>query len=218
MNLTEVDHMKNIALIGEGGHFNVIQDIISETSNYKIIAIFDDKYKTLHQKNGLYFGPVSTIHHLMKKLEFKLLISIGDNRTRKNIAEKLNLHPDYYETIIHPSAIISKHSIVGKGTVIMPHVIVNANSVIGNHVILNTSSIIEHDNRIEDFVHISPAATLTGNVNVAEGTHIGAGATVIPRIKVGEWAIVGAGSTVIHDLQERCVAVGSPARIIKSLD
>ena len=51
----------------------------------------------------------------------------------------------------------------------MPNVVVNADTFIGNHTIINTGSIIEHDNIIDDFVHISPHATLTGSVTIAEG-------------------------------------------------
>ncbi|SUM31585.1 Tetrahydrodipicolinate N-succinyltransferase [Staphylococcus gallinarum] len=39
---------------------------------------------------------------------------------------------------------------------------VNADTVIGEHVIINTSAVVEHDNRIGDYVHISPGAMLAG--------------------------------------------------------
>ena len=44
----------------------------------------------------------------------------------------------------------------------MPNVVVNSKSRIGCGVILNSSSVIEHENIIENFVHISPNVALAG--------------------------------------------------------
>jgi acetyltransferase EpsM len=93
--------------------------------------------------------------------------------------------------------------------------VVQAGTVIGRHCIINTSASIDHDCVIEDFVHISPNATLSGNVRVGEGTHIGAGATIIQGITVGKWCTVGAGAVVIRDVPDYATVVGVPARVIK---
>jgi len=65
-------------------------------------------------------------------------------------------------------------------------VIVNAGSIIGNHVILNTNCSVDHDCVIEDFVHVSPGATICGGVKIKEGVHIGAGAVVLPNLTIGK--------------------------------
>jgi len=90
----------------------------------------------------------------------------------------------------------------------------NPSVVIGNHVILNTRCVVEHDNIIEDYVHISPGSTLTGNVTVEEGCHIGAGATLIPSVHIGSWSVVGAGSTVIRNVENDVTVVGTPSRVL----
>ena len=84
---------------------------------------------------------------------------------------------------------------------------------IQKHTIINTGSIIEHDTVVGDFAHISPKATLTGNVTIEEGVHIGAGATVIPQVSVGKWSTIGAGATVTRNIPSDCTAVGTPAKI-----
>jgi acetyltransferase-like isoleucine patch superfamily enzyme len=33
-------------------------------------------------------------------------------------------------------------------------------------------------------------------------------------VTIGEHVVVGAGSVVTHDLPDRCVAVGAPARVV----
>ena len=76
---------------------------------------------------------------------------------------------------------------------------------------------MEHDNVINDYVHLSPGATLCGAVEVGAKSHIGANATVIQGISIGEHCIIGAGSTVIDHIPQSSVAVGSPAKVIKKV-
>jgi acetyltransferase-like isoleucine patch superfamily enzyme len=47
---------------------------------------------------------------------------------------------------------------------------------------------------------------------------IGAGATILPGVCVGRHAVVGAGSVVTKDVPDYAVAVGNPAKVIKTLD
>ena len=53
---------------------------------------------------------------------------------------------------------------------------------------------------------------------IKDGAWIGAGATILSGITIGKFAIVGAASVVTHDVGDYEVAVGSPARVIKTLD
>ncbi|MGQ0454202.1 PglD-related sugar-binding protein, partial [Bacillus sp. SS-TM] len=71
--------MKRIALIGQGGHAKVIKDMIYANKHFKIIAFFDDKYQSLDKHEEIYYGPISSIPILMKEVEFKLIIAIGNN-------------------------------------------------------------------------------------------------------------------------------------------
>ena len=64
-------------------------------------------------------------------------------------------------------------------------------------------------------MHISPNATLSGNVVVGTGTHIGSGAVSIQGIRIGKWCTIGAGTVVIRDVPDFSTVVGNPGRIIK---
>lgn len=154
--------MTKYILIGDSGHAKVIEDCIVANGNC-VVAKLDDKYNTKFQEGPYLKGPISMVEELLSE-ETKVIISIGHNLIRSQIEERLALSEDWYGIIKHPSAVISPSSSIGVGTVIMPNVVINANSMIGQHVILNTSSIIEHDCNINDFVHISPGAVLTGEL------------------------------------------------------
>ncbi|KQU17152.1 acetyltransferase [Bacillus sp. Leaf13] len=210
--------MKPIIVIGEGGHSRVIQDIISSSRIYKIIAILDDKYSETIMVNDILFGPVAFAKELIRRMEVEFIIAIGNNTTRKRIACSLTEVGGKFAVIIHPSAVVSPSVKIGEGTVVMPGSVINADANIGSHVIINSIAVVEHDNKIGDYAHISPGAILTGSVQVGEGSHVGASATVIPGKKIGKWSIIGANATVINNIPDFVTAIGLPAKIIKHLN
>lgn len=53
---------------------------------------------------------------------------------------------------------------------------------------------------------------------IKDGAHIGVGSIVLPGVTIGEGAVVGAGSVVTRDIPPHCVAVGSPARVIRAFE
>lgn len=55
-----------------------------------------------------------------------------------------------------------------------------------------------------------------GKVVIKDGAHIGIGTIILPGVTIGEGAIIGAGSVVNRDIPPYCVAVGYPARVVKT--
>ena len=60
--------------------------------------------------------------------------------------------------------------------------------------------------------------TKIGRVTIGNNVFIGAESIVLPGVTIGDNVIIGANSTVTHDIPEGSVAVGSPARVICTLD
>lgn len=190
-------------LYGASGHAKVIIDILI-AQGITVDGLIDDD-ESIDELLGY------PVFHGEFNLS-PLIISIGQNSIRKKIAENLNVD---FGMVVHPSAIISGCSSIGKGTVVMQGAIIQSCASIGEHCIINTGASVDHDCRIGDFVHISPHATLCGNVSVGEGAWVGAGTTVIPGVKIGKWSVVGAGSVVLDDIPDGVVAVGNPCKVIK---
>jgi len=193
-------------LYGASGHAKVIIDIL-ENQKKKIEFVYDDNENI----NELLGFPVLHTHDI----ESPIIISIGNNLIRKRIANVLKVD---FGTAIHTSCLISSYSTIDAGSVIMHGAIVQSGVKIGKHCIVNTAATVDHDCILEDFVHISPNATLCGNVYVGEGTQIGAGSVVIPGIKIGKWCVIAAGSVVTKNLPDKVLAAGNRCEIIKIIN
>lgn len=198
--------MDSICLFGASGHGKVIKEIIESQEN-KVLLFVDDK-PLKEALLGITVFKTAGIHQFLSE---KFIISIGDNAIRKKISKAF---PFIYAKAIHSESLLSKSASILEGTSVMAGAIINAEAIIGKHCIINTNAVIEHDCVLEAFVHISPNATIAGNVSVGEGTHIGVGAVVLQNIKIGKWAIIGAGAVVIKDVPDFATVVGNPARII----
>lgn len=201
--------MKNVIILGAGGHAKVIADIIKK-NNDNLLGFLDDCEEI---QNQIIYDNKKVIGKIEECINYDnayFVIGIGNNKIRKLIAEKYQLN---WYTAIHPSAIIADEVLIGPGSVIMPGAIINPGSKIGTHCIINTKSSIDHDNIIEGFVHVSPGATLAGTVHIKEGTWICAGATIINNITIEKDNIIGAGAVVIRDiLDTNHTFVGVPAK------
>lgn len=60
--------------------------------------------------------------------------------------------------------------------------------------------------------------TKIGRVSIGNRVFIGAESVVLPGVSIGDNVVIGANSTVTHDIPSNSVAVGSPAKVICSLD
>ncbi|NQV78003.1 MAG: acetyltransferase [Lutibacter sp.] len=197
-----------MSIFGIGGHAKVI--IESALLNGFIIdCIYDDDLQKVNSNFGeiIISGPIDV------NFIGSLVIAIGNNKIRKQISDRFSIAN--WQTIIHPSAIISKDVIIGEGSVVMAGAIIQTGTKIGKHSIINTGACIDHDCIIADFVHIGPNSSLAGGVSVGEGTFIGIGSSIIPNRTIGRWTKVGAGSVIITDQPDNCTTLGIPAKPIK---
>ena len=202
---------KDVIIIGAGGHAKVIADIIYKSGD-NLIGFLDDNLA--NKGKEIYLGKkvLGTTKDIENYNKNYFVIGIGNNSIRKKINNENNLK---LYTAIHPSAIIAQDVKIGTGSVIMAGVVINPGTVIGKNCIINTCSSLDHDNLLEDYVHISPGAHLAGTVTIKEGTWICTGATIINNITIAQNNIIGAGSVVIKDInEENGTYVGVPVKML----
>jgi acetyltransferase-like isoleucine patch superfamily enzyme len=93
--------------------------------------------------------------------------------------------------------------------------------VLGENVMLAQGCYISDNNHgYEDTsrpVKAQPLVT-PGEVHIGDGSWVGANCVVVGNIRIGKNCVVGAHSVVNGNLPDFCVAVGTPARIVKRWD
>ena len=192
--------MKNIILIGGGGHCKSVIDVIEQEGRFEIVGIVDKP--ELLGSNVLGYSVIGSdfdLDSLAKKCQ-NALITVGQIKSPSlriklfDLAIKAGF---ILPNVISPNAYISKYSSIGSGTVVMHNAIVNASASIGDNCIINSKALIEHDCSISKHCHISTNATINGGVVVKTGCFIGSGATTKESITIEENSFVKAGSLVI---------------------
>ena len=92
---------------------------------------------------------------------------------------------------------------------------------IGEKVLLSPNVYItdcDHEYRNVDIPVIDQGIVQRGQkVSIGEGSYIGINAVIVGNVKIGKHCVIGANSVVTKDVPDYCVAVGSPARVIKNI-
>lgn len=148
------------------------------------------------------------------------VVAVGSSRTRERIVTNLKaVNPDIkFGTVIDPSAEKSAFVAIGEGTIICAHTILTVNIEIGSHVIINLDCTIGHDAKLKDYVTLYPSVNVSGITDIGCAVELGTGTQIIQGKSVGDYSIIGAGAVVVTDIPERCTAVGSPAKVIKTIE
>ncbi|QUG86557.1 acetyltransferase [Bacillus nitratireducens] len=203
---------KTLLIIGASGHGKVIADIALKMNKWQSIAFLDDNENVKSSMGIEIIDKSTSISRYISDYEF--FVGIGNNAIREKIQRQLEVEGASIPVLIHPSAVIGEQVYVEAGTVVMAGAVINCCTKIGKGCIINTASTIDHDNVIEDYVHISPGAHLAGTVKVGRGTWLGVGSIVSNNINVTSKCKIGAGAVIIGDITENGTYVGIPAKRI----
>lgn len=113
---------------------------------------------------------------------------------------------------------------IGKGSEIGERCRISiANSLeIGEKVLLSPNVYItdcDHEYRNVDIPVIDQGIVQKGQkVSIGNGSYIGINTVIVGNVKIGKHCVIGANSVVTKDVPDYCVAVGSPARVIKTIE
>jgi sugar O-acyltransferase (sialic acid O-acetyltransferase NeuD family) len=214
---------KDVIILGTGGNCIDILDTISDinitrgSTVYTCRGFLDDDDK----KWGMEFYGVKVLGPLSSAQTYNnccFVNGIGSptNFLRKQqIIRQTSLQIDRFETIIHPTASISRLSKIGRGVVVFQHVTITSNVQIGDHVIILPNTVISHDDIIGDYTCIAGGVCISGGVEIGMLCYIGTNASVIGNTKIGDRCLVGMGSVVLHDVSEHMIVAGNPARVLR---
>ena len=86
-------------------------------------------------------------------------------------------------------------------------IIISAKSI-GNDVIIRQNTTLG----------VARADDTDARPTIEDGADIGVGVCILGDVTVGAGAVIGANAVVVRDVPPRSVAVGIPAKVIKTLD
>lgn len=113
----------------------------------------------------------------------------------------------------HGDVVLGEGSGIGIGTIIIGPVDVGANVAIAQNCFVSG---INHEfkNGLQSFLETYS----TKKVVIGDSVWIGANCVILPGITIGSNSVIGAGSVVVKSIPPNSVAVGNPARVVKSYD
>ena len=89
---------------------------------------------------------------------------------------------------------------------------------IGNHVTVTSGvRFINHDGGMWIFRQQEPDIELFGPIEIGNNVFLGMNTLILPNVTIGNDCVIGAGSIVTKSIPSGSVAVGTPARVIKSI-
>lgn len=192
--------MKELILIGGGGHCTACIDVIESQGKYKILGILDCPEKV--GTNLLDYPILDTDDAIAMYVEqgCSFLVTVGQIKSselRENLYTRLVELNAPLATVVSPRAHISRTAQIGKGVVVMHDALINAGAQVADNCIINTKSLVEHDAIVEAHCHISTGAIVNGGAQVSKGSFVGSNAVVVQGMCTEEQTFLPAGKCYV---------------------
>jgi sugar O-acyltransferase (sialic acid O-acetyltransferase NeuD family) len=217
--------VKDLIIIGTGGNCLDILDAVlaineaASSPEYRVRGFLDDAKNTWGQDFEGYpvLGPLFQATQYMDCFFVNGIGSFRNYWRKPAIIGSTKVPLERFQTVIHPTASVSRFATLGPGTVVLQNATVNSRASIGSHVIVLPNAIVSHDVVVGDYSCLASAACLAGSVRVGKACYLGANCSVVNGVQLGDGSLVGMGSVVLEDVPEVTVVVGNPARAIRSV-
>ena len=204
-------NMKQIILIGGGGHCRSCIDVLECAGTFEIAGIVDTYLDPKTASFGYkLIGSDQQLEGLVATFNYAL-VSVGhikDATARVTIFERVKAYGGQLPVTISPFAHISRGVEIGEGTIVLHHALINTAATLGVNCIVNSGALIEHDSVIGDNTHISTRATVNGGVTVGANSFVGSGAVIREGVQIGSNTIIGAGAVVKFDVLDNEIIKG----------
>jgi sugar O-acyltransferase (sialic acid O-acetyltransferase NeuD family) len=141
-----------------------------------------------------------------------VVLGLADPKVKRAVVDGLADLELEFPTVIHPSAVVSRHADVRPGATVGPANVLSVGVEVGDFATVNTACTLGHDARVGAYATLLPGVNVSGHVTVGEGVSVGTGSAITQNVEIGSGTTVGAGATVVDDLPAGCVAGGTPAR------
>ena len=181
---------KRIVILGAGGNSRDIVDLLLDINDasgelkYDPLGYLDDD----PEKLGTELGGYAILGPLSRAIEFADCHFINSINGTKLMSQKpaiiagTRIPLDRFETVVHPTASVSRMARLGCGSVVFQNVSICSNARVGNHVTILPNTVVAHDCVVEDECYLTPSVSLSGYVHVARAAYLGNNSTRhVPR-------------------------------------
>ena len=181
---------KKIILIGYGGHYNSVVDVINMENKFNISKVLDNKKKDENLNNFLSKNKIKKNIHIS-------FASIYNLRLRSKVYFRLKKKKLYkFPVIISPLSYVSNLTKINQGSIVMHGAIINSNTVIDENVVVNSNALVEHDVLIGDNSHISTGVIINGGVKIGKNCFVGSGSIIKENIIIPDNTFIKMGSVI----------------------
>jgi sugar O-acyltransferase (sialic acid O-acetyltransferase NeuD family) len=181
---------------------------------WNVLGLLDDEPSLLGRRiHGVeVIGPSAAVHDHPDALVTACVASPDDPLRRLALVSRLDLAPERYTALVHPTAVVPESASVGAGSVLHAATVLTADVELGPHVAVMPAVVLTHDDVVEEGVTLGAGARVAGGVTIERGAYVGSGALLREGLRVGAGAVVGMGAVVTRPVPAGEVWAGVPAR------
>lgn len=214
---------KKLLIIGGDGHGSVIASCIRDNrvrfgdNEWEVVGFIND----FEEKIDCYpvVGKLSDIDKFVNQgFYFSYGIHlIGRNPLTKEVFEKMNIPEERLATVIHQSAFIGEDVVIEPGCFVMANAYIAPRTHLGLCSMVKANVCIGHDVESGPLCHFAMGAIVGSYSKLGICCDVSLGSIVLEKKRIGDFSMLGAHSLLTHDMPERSVYVGSPARFMREI-
>jgi acetyltransferase-like isoleucine patch superfamily enzyme len=196
----------------------VVFSYIIPYASFVFIQRFGNKfYSGWISRNFKFFGQSASLLKVRALVGAKY-ISVGDRTTiGKNAI--LTAWDHQNNELFSPSITIGNGCTIGDSAHItgVNNIVIGNNVLTGNYLLITDNAHGALDSQYLDKHPSTRPLISKGSVFIEDCVWIGSNVSILPGVRIGKGSIIGTGSIVTKDIPENSIAVGVPAKIIKSI-
>jgi sugar O-acyltransferase (sialic acid O-acetyltransferase NeuD family) len=202
-----------VAIFGTGGFAKEVACILHDQGRGDRLVAFHEPDE-VYEPRELLGVPVQP-QSAFDPRKHRAVIGIGNPTLRQKVVGELPSDA-VFDTLIHPTVVMSRWVEVGAGSVICAGCVLTCQISIGEHCHINLNTTVGHDCTFGDFCTVAPGTNISGNCDFGSRVDVGTQASFRQHIRICDDVVIGMGTVVVKDIAEAGTYVGVPAKKVGS--
>lgn len=152
--------MKNLLIVGAGGHGKVVKEIADALEKFEKIEFLDDV-------NPKAIGKIEEMGQFRNEFDC-IFPAVGNNEFRRKIMENAKKMNYEVPVLVHPTAYVSPSATLGNGTIVEAMAVIHTKAVVEEGCIIAIGALIDHEALIEKYTYISCGTIVKANAKVGQ--------------------------------------------------